>query len=245
VTGLIKNTTYYVRAYARNAIEISYGGEENFTTYGTTNGLIAYFPFNGNSNDASGYNNNGTKYGGITWVTDRKGNSNSACNFNGTDAYISVPNSQSLQLNTNQLTFALWFNCRTTGGNKLAAFLQKNNATSDLPQYGFHLNPYNRINFGIMDNTNSIQWISYDYSFQYNQWYFLALTWDGSTVKIYINNLLVSTQSLNKQMKADTHPLEIGRDVGGAIEWYDGILDDLRIYNRALSNAEILNLYNQ
>lgn len=57
-----------------------------------TNGLVGWWPFNGNSNDESGSGNNGTGYG-ATLTTDRFGNANSANSFNGVANYILVPDS--------------------------------------------------------------------------------------------------------------------------------------------------------
>src|ERR1019366_3185308 len=71
-----------------------------------TNGLVAYYPFNGNANDASGNGNNGTVYGAIL-TTDRFGNSNSAYSFDGASSYIEVPSNASL-LFSNQLTISAW-----------------------------------------------------------------------------------------------------------------------------------------
>ena len=71
-----------------------------------TNGLVAYYPFGGNANDASGNGNHGTVYS-ATPTTDRCGNPNSAYNFNG-NSYIKVPYSTSLNSHTNGLTISFW-----------------------------------------------------------------------------------------------------------------------------------------
>src|ERR1700721_3520704 len=73
-------------------------------------GLVAYYPFNGNANDASGNGNNGN-VAGATLTADRFGNPNSAYSFNGKSNYIRVPNSDSLQL-TNDFTLTAWIKCQ-------------------------------------------------------------------------------------------------------------------------------------
>jgi len=73
-----------------------------------TNVLIAYYPFNGNANDESGYSNNGTVQGGVTWTSDRFGNTNSAALLDGIDGYIGVPNSPSLASPTIALSITGW-----------------------------------------------------------------------------------------------------------------------------------------
>src|SRR5215475_7065552 len=72
-------------------------------------GLLAYYPFNGNANDASGNNNHGTPMNGVQLTTDRFGNANSAYLFDGVDDYITIPNSASLNP-TNAMSVALYFN---------------------------------------------------------------------------------------------------------------------------------------
>ena len=72
-------------------------------------GLVAYYPCNGNANDASGNGNNGTVYG-ASLATDRSGNANSAYEFNGTSDYTRVADSATLRSPTNGLTLALWVN---------------------------------------------------------------------------------------------------------------------------------------
>ena len=69
-------------------------------------GLVAWYPFNGNANDSSGNGNNGT-VSGATLTTDRFGNPGKAYSFNGTNAYISVPNSSSLSI-VGDITISAW-----------------------------------------------------------------------------------------------------------------------------------------
>src|SRR5580704_12112208 len=72
-----------------------------------TNGLVAYYPFNGNANDASGNGNNGMVFG-ATLATDRFGNANSAYYFDGISAYITVPLSNTVF--SGDFTASIWFN---------------------------------------------------------------------------------------------------------------------------------------
>jgi len=70
-----------------------------------SDGLVAYYPFSGNANDASGNGHDGTVYGAML-TTDRLGNPNSAFNFDGTDDYVNVAYSPDFQLST--YTIATW-----------------------------------------------------------------------------------------------------------------------------------------
>jgi hypothetical protein len=248
ISGLNNSSTYYWRVKASN----SYGTSDPSTVWVFTiqssgiipaEGLVAHYPLDQNANDYSIYNNDGTPFGNITWVTDRKNNPASACNFDGTNSYIEIPNSASIQINTNKLTFALWFYCTGTPQGP-AAFFSKTD-DPDIAQYTFHLNPFSIIRFGITDTSNVLRYISHSYPFSYNQWYFIAATWDGITVKIFVNDSLVTAQPFVYIMKSDNNPLEIGKETGGLTEWYQGKLDAIRIYNRALSENEIIQLFNE
>ncbi len=73
-----------------------------------TNGLVAYYPFNGNANDATGNGNNGTIYGGVTPTTDRFGNPNAAYTFDGSTGYIDIPQNSTLNGLTTSVTLSAW-----------------------------------------------------------------------------------------------------------------------------------------
>ena len=83
-----------------------------------TNGLVAYYPFNGNADDTSGNGNNGTVIAAVL-TTDRLGNANSAYAFNGSTSLITVPDAPSLRV-TNDITVSCWVNfSQTNKGVKL------------------------------------------------------------------------------------------------------------------------------
>jgi len=226
------------RSGGTDSYELSNINRIYFSGNSLSNGLAAYYPFDGNANDASGNGNHGTAYGGVTYVPDSAGNPNSACQFNGSNGYILAQNSPSLQLGTGKLSICLWFKCTGDGNSDALGFVGKNDNNADIPQYTLQCNPIGLIHFGVHDSaSNSLQWHSATSGFVRHKWYFLCTTWDGDTSKIYINSTLISTQVFKYKMKTDNHSLEIGR--GGLNDFYNGIIDELRIYNRALSKSEI------
>ena len=96
IYGLSSNTTYYLRGYAINRIGVAYGPERSFATGSPVqnnlkSGLAAFFPFNGNANDASGNGINGNIVGGVSNTIDRFGRNNSAFYFDGVSGRIDVP----------------------------------------------------------------------------------------------------------------------------------------------------------
>ena len=95
-------------------------------TYVPTNGLVSYWGFNGNANDASGNAHNGT-VNGATLTTDRFGNANSAYSFNGSTSYISVPHNAAF--NMQQATWNVWVKISTAStGNGYYIFGKRDNS---------------------------------------------------------------------------------------------------------------------
>jgi len=112
-TGLNPNTTYTRYIWSYNACGVS---EPLITTQTTTanmpiDGLIAYYPFNGNANDESGNNYNGIVTG-ASLSTDRKGNNNNAYSFSGLSNYISISSVPILQT----ITICIWIESNLGGG---------------------------------------------------------------------------------------------------------------------------------
>jgi len=214
-----------------------------------SNGLVAFFPFDGNVNDVSGNNNHGTVFG-ATLTTDQNGNTESAYEFNGASS-IDLGNSDSLNP-SNSISFYSDFLISQSFSNNY--ILGRNPDSSS--DYGY--------NFGIVgdDNTQSLRFglgnnssgsnindISANVDLNKNQWYSLAVTYDGTQVKFYLNGSLVSTENLTLQdgIHQNDYNTFIGkyRPNGGSngLQFFKGKLDNVGIWNRALTHQEIQNLY--
>lgn len=215
-----------------------------------TNGLVAYYPFNGNANDESGNNNHGTMHGG-SYDIDRKGNilSNSA-KFTGSQ-YIEINNSTSLNSPSanNKLSISAWLKIsnwvNNPIGNGYAVILSKSFTGNSTAEY-----------FAAITQNGSIYGGgSSTYSFNLNQWYHIVQTAErtGSDLitKVYVNGILTG-QSTNDNyllsvnyLTSQSNNLFIGKDPIGYTEYCDGIIDDVRIYNKVLSQSDITALYNE
>ena len=83
-----------------------------------------------------------------------------------------------------------------------------------------------------------------DQHLQLDTWYFVAMTWDGFDVKVYIDGVEAGSRPFSiPSCEAHVDSLVIGRDSPGLTEYMNGIIDDVRIYNRALSEADIQQLF--
>lgn len=206
------------------------------------NGMVAYYPFCGNANDSSGNGNHGV-VNGATLTNDRYGNANSAYSFNGSSNYIQVPNSTSLQ-NINSITISAWIDINAwyqSGGNGYFPILHKSDQQGQYGKYALTI----KNNGGISHLGSQENGFSFS-TWSLNSWQHVVLIISNNTNKIYIDGNLVSDAPSGAfpNSFSDTLPLLIGIDKPGLIEYANGKIDDIGIWNRALSQQEITNLYN-
>lgn len=214
-------------------------------------GIVAYYPFNGNANDESVNGNNGTAYG-ATLTTDRLGNANKAYSFDGADDYIEVSDSSSLDI-ANAITIVAWVYINKFDTNMQV--LQKDSnidhhayALPILSNYGeSYSGCCNPRRFGLellLDGKFKSGMWSND-ELNENTWYFLATTYNGSEVKLYLNGQNDSVFVVSGTIETNNNPVRIGNFRGQSRDFLNGLIDEVRIYNRALSDAEILELYKE
>jgi hypothetical protein len=212
--------------------------------YVPTNGLVGWWPFNGNANDESGNGNNGT-VNGATLTTDRFGNANKAYSFDGVDDWIETQNSPSLQ-NLDSITISAWVNVNNWFiSNELSYFpiLCKSNTTSIQGKYTLILS-----NNQVSGHLNTIySGLSYfSPNFQLNQWKQVVMVLTPSLSQFYFDGILISSMASSTYTNSviQNTPLLIGKEMPGAVEYANGKLDDIGIWNRALTECEIQDLYN-
>ena len=225
---------------------------------------IAYYSFDNNTNDLSGNNNNGIVRGDVIPVRDRFNKPCSAMHFDGISSFIEVPNSVSLESINKIFTFTTWYKFDNYSNNQwLSVFCKGKTAkeTKTNPQYRFQIqqSPYSistSCGTGI-PTQNGFSTISFnndftkcdfsfkDHPFEINQWCFYALTYDGTTVSAFMNGNKVYSFNYSGTINANKESLYIGTDEPGSTEFFEGSLDDLRIFDTNLSDNEILNLYNE
>jgi hypothetical protein len=211
-------------------------------SYLPTNGLVGWWPFNGNANDESGNGNNGT-VNGATLTTDRFGNAGKAYSFDGTSNYIDGQFLTPILTTGNGLTFATWVNFPII--NSLPQINLTNNNGSG---YGIWSNIVNgnRVFSGLCGNAfvgPSMQ-INDVNSPSINTWYSVVLTCDLSTSisKLYVNGFIVD-QSNAQLVQASLDLFTFGKWPGNNV-FLTGNLDDIGIWNRALTQQEITDLHN-
>lgn len=207
--------------------------------------LVAYYPFTGNANDSSGNGLHGVVHG-ATLTEDRFGNPNSAYHFDGEISYIEVADNNLLDTESGEdLTLCIW--TRTTASDTMFVLTKYNSYGYGGSVGGFHLSSSTHASLAGRDR------LGYRFSGQScdivndNQWHFLVGMRSGSIWSIWVDGVMTSASDAGNTTAMSTiDNLLIGayRDGGYPIWWrFNGDLDDIRIYNRALSAMEIQELY--
>jgi len=209
----------------------------------SSSGLVAAYSFDEGTgtkvNDASGNGNTGTLKNGPTWTTGKYGK---ALSFDGVNDYVDVPNSSSLNIAGTKLTISLWVNITDRSGPDMV-LLSKPWASSSMPypyyQYAieFDANGAKTLDFLFGDTTGTLRG-PFSLKPPVGVWTHVAFTYDGTTVKGYLDGVQKLSVPTTQSLQARGQSLRIGVD-GAFGQAFKGKMDQVRIYNRALTASEI------
>ena len=218
-------------------------------------GLVAYYPFNGDAKDASGHGNDGV-LSNVTPTTGTYGEADGAYQFGGyyNQGYIRIPNSESLKF-TDGFSFSCfvkptdWFGQDTDGAftttDAVQAIFAKSNDHNG-PAFQFAGTP-SRIKFYSSSLEQNSQWCGLNsldriQGDKQNNWIHVAFTYSDKVACMYIDGELIQRKSITPNFsQMNSQDLYLGRYSN---DWYplNGALDEVRIYNRALTEVEVLAL---
>jgi hypothetical protein len=180
--------------------------------------------------DSSGYGNDGTVVGGGPWVS---GYIDGALDFDGDDDYVDCGYDPIFDT-AGEMTIAAWVNIRSVP-TAWACVIAKG-------EYSWRLSNENtepRYHFGITIWSASNPSIPGDTPVGYDEWHHVAGTYDGANINVYLDGSLDGTIETTSPIGVNTANVLIGENPEAAGRNWDGLIDDVRIYNRALSAAEI------
>lgn len=208
-----------------------------------TEGLVAYYPFNGNANDESGNSNNGT-VNGASLTIDRFGEINSAYSFDGVDDYINVTKSI-LSSTSTSLSISMWFK----SSDDDAHLISDRSGAGNTSKYSISISQ-TTLASGCEDGNCSGGCPSFSSYMEYpiNRWNHVVLikNKEENVSNIYLNGIEVGFRTFFCYTNF-TSPTAIGR--GNSYYTSDGYLngeiDDIRIYNKVLSVTDINKLLNE
>ncbi|MBW7989250.1 MAG: hypothetical protein FVQ84_04430 [Planctomycetes bacterium] len=206
---------------------------------GTDPCLVGWWKFDENSGhtaaDSSGNENHGTLSTTNTkWTED--GRINGALNFTGGDNYVVVPDSPTLNP-TEEISITVWLKPTWTGNGRILQKGSGDNQYRLLREFGdnfvFHLAGLSN------DKPENIPCPSE------GEWTHVAATYDGAAMKVYYNSKLVGEVATRGAINTSIGPLYIGTKYSGshAGDEYRGIMDEVRLYSRALTETEVAVIY--
>ena len=181
--------------------------------------------------DSSGNGNSGTLVNGPLWT---QGRTNAAVSFDGFNDYVSVGARPGLSV-SNALTLGAWVFPTSSGNNGIVVNKEG--------EYEFAV-VGGGIQWAINNASPGWNWVNTGQSVPLNQWSYIALTYDGMAVKTFINGQVVHSIAASGAIAQLGGEFWIGgRQWGGGGQFFQGNIDEPRVYNRALTDAEVLALY--
>ncbi len=203
--------------------------------------LIAYWPFNGDPNDHSSNRNHGVIKGEVILTKDRLGNPDSAYRFNG-NGHICIPDNEEFTLGSHPFTISVWMQFSALGSYFMMGHDEGPGATNKWILWPhrsgvtFHVYDANLHSKGRFDPITYSEWDP-----DINIWYHLTIVRDDVSYSLYVDGLKVYYVLHDKRIIPNPDaPLIIGdAELKLSNYRFRGVLDDVRIYNRALSSGEI------
>lgn len=224
---------------------IPFGISQDLPSYVPADGLVAFYPFNGNANDVSGNGNHGT-VNGATLTTDRYNNADNAYVFDNSN--IEIPH-QFYSNGWNEYTINLWF---LTSDKTVSSQAILNTIPHDGEGLNFnhphHINVFSHYKSSDLNIDNWDIWSGNEFSInvENNIWYMISIVKHNDEYKYYINNQLISTSinALSAQNQLTGFTIGSITQENNNQENLLGKLDDIGFWNKALSQEEMQNLYN-
>jgi fibronectin type 3 domain-containing protein len=236
--GLSASTTYRYRVQAADAGG-NLGPYSNVVdaTTGASQpppvGLVGAWPFGEGIGstvaDASGNGNTGT-ITGATWST--HGRFGNALRFDDIGDRVRVASSASLNLGT-AMTLSAWVQPTSPQGDWRTIMHREADAYFLTASSGSPLSPAGGGTFG-----GGVQTIDSPTAIPYNGWTYVAVTYDGNMLRLYLNGTQAAAVAAGGAIKNSTNPLWFGGDNPYG-EYFQGLIDEVRVYNRALTQAEV------
>ncbi|GAB3641213.1 LamG-like jellyroll fold domain-containing protein [Spirosoma arcticum] len=263
LTNLAPNTTYYYRPYAKSPSgEITYGAVATFKTLIDTiiQDLIASVSFtDGSVTDVSGLNNHVILVNNPIFTTDHRGQPNSAILLNGSGNYFYMADNSSLR--PEALSISIWIrpNAINNVNDRMQVYNKSRWDDSAFEMYSSMIKKNPDGGPGLIFLTDikqnsqcqsGKQWQSFQFGSNplLNAWHHLVFSYSGQSVRMYFDNVLVDQRDDLPASTIDECPggeLKFGAQIKDLPNYFSGAMDDIRMYKRALTAAEVQTLYNQ
>lgn len=152
--------------------------------------------------------------------------------FDGVDDYVEIADNNALDL-PNELTISTWIYPQSIPSSGLMAILSKDE------NYEFHVTPAGEINWWWSTN----QFSTSGAAIRANNWYHIAITYKNGQQRIYVDGEILASQAYTGQLAVNNDALQIGQDQFFSGRYFHGAIDEVQLYNQALTNAQVNELY--
>lgn len=199
-----------------------------------TGNLVACYALDGDATDSSGNGLDGAIMGDPNFITDDSG---TYLQLDGIDDYVDLGNDPNFFDMTEQITISAWVKSNDIGNGEDNPWLVKGDKTYGLK--GFRRE--NVVEFFIYSNDDAYwHWAHADVGENFNgEWHHAAGSFDGMQVKVYIDGALETVSDFQGSIATSTSNVNIGANADKAGRLYEGAIDEVQIYNRALSAPEV------
>jgi prepilin-type N-terminal cleavage/methylation domain-containing protein len=188
--------------------------------------------------DTSGYSNNGSLILSPTWSSDTPQAVGCSLLFNGTSNYVTIPDAPHLDVSPT-ITVSVWIKTSST------ALVHREIVRKSASGVGWFLLLNNAGKIAFAPSGNSAEFSN---GYAYNsddKWHMVAATFNGTTVTLYLDGTQQITYTSSGPLSVNADPIGVGALTVGPSQFFPGLIDNLRIYGRALTAGEVRSLYAQ
>jgi len=204
-------------------------------TPGWTNNLVGYWPFDGNLEDQSGNDNNGTNHG-TTFVA---GKINEGLSFDGIDDYVTIANSDDFDFGSGEFTIEFWIKTDSDSRQWVGTRYENYGPGWGLGTQNSHTLGYIRT----LESGTTKTEVEGSVDVGNNNWHHLVMVRTGDKIKLYTDGNFEKEGTLAGNVNND-ESIEIGRiSWSSGSQYFSGLIDEVKIYNRALDSSEISEHY--
>jgi len=213
---------------------------QNPQVFGTAElaGLVGWWKFDESEGstvaDSSGNGNDGSLQGDPVWRPDT-GKFAGALELDGSGDYVSIGNESIFDI-TSQITISAWVNITSVPADWTAIVTKGDSAWRISTEFANR-----RFHFAVSDSA----WLNGQRSVIANEWHHVVGIYDGSKMRAYVDGKLDVARPWNEGIESNDYPVYIGENAEQTGRFWHGLIDDVRIYNYALKEADIIALYNE
>lgn len=219
----------------------SQGGHEGYDVHSSN--LIAHYRLDETTGSVA-YDSIGQAHGNLTGGFNFSGNGvegkvGRGLSFDGTDDVITIPDQDSISTNSDQLTITAWVKLNLPGASTYS-ILRKSH------EYLFDIDSSKKFSGRVFTHQGGSSWSWSSYittgtTLTHQEWTFVCLTYDGTTVRNFLNAVQKASAANTNAITNNSHPMYIGST--GSSSYTSGVIDDIRIYNRAFDITELQAMY--